>query len=278
MKKNKVIFISGILAILIFLFLNSKDIERSDASSFSDEKILADSDSSLSFTANSEKALRKPPALNAQESNSKSDVIAQTPPEAQEDDFTAVNVSAVPKTLLAALGSKSREAWDHLSSMSFEEAKKSSSFISFANKTKEKQIISTSESSKAQGPQPDKAKKKQFIHWGKKTGCKVSDSMAGSVPVPEEMHPPKCVGFFARTYNENHELLKQTFIPANLEDPLGCQYYEVLLQDLLPADKSEEQFNGFLSLTTAMGEQHSESQEIWLNLDKPKGLATNLGE
>jgi len=195
------------------------------------------------------------------------------------------DVSLFPRSVLSTLGSLAQSTWDHFLAMSFDEVKKNSSVLSISTLTSGDH--NNSGSRRLDAPSDgdtenteagsESVPKPRFVHWGEKDGCNPGQRESGESEGAAR-RPPQFAGFFARTYDEYHKLLKQTFIPANLKDPFGCGYYEARLADLLPENVPEESFGGFLALTSAMGEKRTESQEVWLNLGKPKGLALSVKE
>jgi len=194
----------------------------------------------------------------------------------------AEGITAFPRSVLSALGGLAQQAWDHFTNMNFDEVKKSSAVLSFGGEKRGETGASLLKANRSSGEgtsavASEETKKPRFVHWGEKNGCEADTNKTAGVGT-EGRRPPKFAGFFARTYDEYHNLLKQTFVPADLNDPFGCGYYEMPIADLLPPNISEEQFHGFLALTSALGEQRTESQEVWLNLGKPKGLCSDLSK
>lgn len=277
MKLINKIFLGTVFVVSVILITQSNDNGKSSKKILLKEDIVkqTDSESRDQKTQKEELIKSTTKVQEAQKILTDVDNHPSDPISPSDNKSRSVVPENVPESLLKALGGMAQQTWESLSSMSLDEAKKSSSVISFTKKISTTSAPREDVSQKINSETEDEEKNDNLIHWGEKKGCKINNDQKLSGMGPKE-RPPQCVGFFARTYDEYHNLLKQTFVPGDEKDISCCGHYQIELQDLLPKEIKAENFNGLLTLTTAMGQQRVESQEVWLNLAKPKGLGTSI--
>ncbi|OFZ22722.1 MAG: hypothetical protein A2X94_03485 [Bdellovibrionales bacterium GWB1_55_8] len=88
---------------------------------------------------------------------------------------------------------------------------------------------------------------------------------------PEKM----LIGFVVKALDLNQDVLKQTFIELNPEDPFGCAQYSRSLADFLPNDSDEGSFQGWLSITGLMVGKRETDEVVWQNLVRPRQFAVD---